>query len=312
MSDVVVVGSCNLDLIIAVPALPVPGQTVLGGDVVTRPGGKGANQAVAARRLGADTAFVGALGDDHFGRILRRALDAEHLDLGQVVVTDGPTGVALIVVDQAATNQIAVAPGVNRRLAAEHLASLAPSLRSGSVLLLQLEIPVPTCVAAARIARGAGATVVVNGAPLTDPSDPDLRRLLALTDVLIVNEGEALDLVPAERPATTEAWLDLAARVRAFGPGAVVVTLGASGAVAAERDDAFAVGAFPVDAVDTTGAGDAFCGAVAAALVEGRSLRDAVRRGCAAGALATTAIGAQTALPTARDVELLHAHAGGA
>lgn len=312
MSNVVVVGSCNLDLIIEVPALPVPGQTVLGGDIVSRPGGKGANQAVAARRLGADTTFVGAVGDDQFGRTMRTALDAEHLDLRQLVVTDSPTGVALIVVDKAATNQIAVAPGANRRLGVEHLTRLAGALTPASVLLLQLEIPVPTCVAAARMARDADALVIVNGAPLTDPNDPDLRLLLALTDVLIVNEGEALRLVPSEEPATTtEEWLDLAARARASGPPAVVVTLGACGVVAAEQGAAFFVPACRVDAVDTTGAGDAFCGAVATALAEKRSLHDAVRRGCAAGALATTAIGAQTSLPTARDVESLYAHAGG-
>lgn len=313
MSNVVVVGSCNLDFIVEVASLPVPGQTVLGSDVVSRPGGKGANQAVAARRLGANTMFVGAIGHDQFGTTLRTALENEDLDLRQLVVLDHASGVALIVVDEAARNQITVSPGANGRLGVEHLQGLAQSLSGpDSVLLMQLEIPVPTCVAAAGVARDANATVVVNAAPLADPNDPDLQLLLALTDVLIVNEGEALTLAPSPTPPEIDGWLEFAARLSISGPSAAVITLGGSGAVAAEDGKAFYVPPFSVDAIDTTGAGDAFCGAVAAALAEKRSLHDAVRRGCAAGALATTAVGAQAALPNAMDIDGFELRQGGA
>lgn len=286
---VVVVGSCNLDLIVEVGRLPRPGETVLGGDLARRPGGKGANQAVAARRLGAETAFVGAVGDDDFGTALRRALAAEGIDLAGLATVPGASGVALIVVDAQAENVITVAPGANRHVTAEGL-----SWTPASVLLLQLEIPLATCVAATTAARAAGARVIVNAAPLPDPADPQLRRLLELTDVLVVNEGEATGL-GSVRPE----------RLRELGPPSVVVTLGESGAEVAEGRASYAVPGNPVDAIDTTGAGDAFCGALAAALAEGRSLVDAVRWGCAAGALATTAVGAQAAMPTLAQFDAL-------
>jgi ribokinase len=311
MSTVVVVGSCNLDFIVEVPALPVPGQTVLGGDVVSRPGGKGANQAVAAKRLGADTTFVGAVGDDDFGTTLREALAGEGIDLSQLVTMTGPTGVALIVVGKSGSNQITVAPGANRHVAVERLAELGRRLTPASVLLLQLEIPVATCVSAARVAHDAGALVVLNAAPLSDPAGRGLESLLALTDVLIVNESEATSLSISAPVSDIDGWQAFASALSVTGPPAVVVTLGGSGAVAAERGAAFFVPSFPVHAVDTTGAGDAFCGAVAAAVAEKRSLREAVRRGCAAGALATTAIGAQAALPRRADLERLDTRQGG-
>jgi ribokinase len=305
MNRVVVVGSCNLDFIVEVPTLPVPGETVLGADVVSRPGGKGANQAVAARRLGADAVFVGATGADQFAATLREALSAEGLDLRHLATADSPTGVALIVIDASATNQITVAAGANRRLSAAHLTALGDVLEPASVLLLQLEIPVRTCVVAATAARDAGATVVLNAAPVTQRADDhDLNALLDLTDVLIVNENEAMSL-GAQSVTDAEGWLAFAAAFSARRSLAVVVTLGADGAVAAEDGSAFAIPAYRIDAIDSTGAGDAFCGAVAAAVAEKRPLREAVERGCAAGALATTAVGAQAALPRVADIEQL-------
>jgi ribokinase len=311
MSAVVVVGSCNLDFIVEVPALPVRGQTVLGGDVVSRPGGKGANQAVAAKRLGADTTFVGAIGDDQFGATVRAALQAEAIELSQLVVANSPTGVALIVIEDGGANQITVSPGANRHLGLEHLRALDQYLTPGSVLLLQLEISLATSVAAARIARDAGASVLLNAAPMTGPPASDLEDLLALTDVLIVNEGEALALGSSSAPTDIHGWLAFATDRTTSGLPAVIVTLGAVGAVAAEQGTAFFVAAHPVDAVDTTGAGDAFCGAVAGALADKKSLRDAVERGCAAGSLATTAVGAQAALPRSGDIARLKARDGG-
>lgn len=312
MSKVVVVGSGNLDLIVEAPALPAAGQTVLGGDVLSRPGGKGANQAVAARRLGADTTFIGAVGNDQFGGVLRDALAGEGVDLSHLVVADAPSGIALIVFAASAANQITVAPGANRRLTAGHLGALSSILTPDSVLLLQLEIPLPTCVAAARIASDSGALVLLNAAPARDPDDKELQSLLALTDVLIVNEGEALSMSTATAPADLDGWRDFAAELSAAVTATVIITLGESGAVAADGATSFSVPAYFVNSVDTTGAGDAFCGAVAASLAGKQSLYEAVRCGCAAGALATTAAGAQTSLPRSADIECLKAEQGGA
>jgi ribokinase len=300
---VVVVGSCNLDLIVEVPQLPAPGQTVLGADVQSRPGGKGANQAVAAHRLGAATSFFAAVGDDQFGVTLRTALDREGLDLAGLLTIQGPSGVALVVVDPDGENVITVASGANRRLRPEHLRGLDEILDPASILLMQLETPIDTCIAAARIAHSAPSRVVVNAAPIPAANVAELNPLLALTDVLVVNAGEGLALRPGPRPATVAEWEALAVALCDLGPGAVVVTLGDAGAVLGEAGSAVGIPAHPVSAVDSTGAGDAFCGALAAALAAGRSTLEAVELGCLAGALATTAVGAQTALPTAADIE---------
>lgn len=307
MASVVIVGSCNLDLVVKVEALPAAGETVLGGELASLPGGKGANQAVAARRLGVPASFVGAVGSDEFGASLRDHLDAEGVDLSSMVTTGGPTGVALITVDAQAKSTITVAPGANRRLTAGDLESLRDLLTPSSVLLMQLEIPVATCVAAARIAREAGAPVLLNGAPIGSAGPAGLEELLALTDLLIVNETEALHLLAGRDAPPGQDWPALAGELTASGPAGVIVTLGEAGAVVADSGDAFAVPPYPVRAVDTVGAGDAFCGAVAAALAERRPLAEAVRRGCAAGALATTSLGAQSSLPTAADLDALMA-----
>jgi ribokinase len=303
---VVVLGSCNLDVIVEVAALPTPGQTVLGHDAVVRVGGKGANQAVAARRLGAPTAFVGALGTDQFAAGIRDALTRENLDLSGLIEVAGPTGMALVIVEPGGENVIAVASGANRHVTPERFAGLLELLRPGDVLVLQLETPVRTSLAAAELARAARASVVLNAAPISDATDGELATLFGLVDVLVVNEGEARALCPDLDGAADR----LASALRALGPPVVVVTLGPRGAVLADRDRTLALAPSPVVAVDSTGAGDAFCGAVAAALAGGRALPDAVRLGCAAGALATTAVGAQSALPTLADVTALLAAKG--
>jgi ribokinase len=308
MSEVVVVGSCNLDLIVRVPRLPLAGETVLGGDMISRPGGKGANQAVAARRLGKGTTFMGAVGNDRFAQTVRDALAAAGLDLAHLVTVDGPTGVAVIVVDGTGANQITVAPGANRELTPAHVRGLDRYLTASAVLLLQLEIPLPTCVAAASLARESGGRVVLNAAPIL-PIDTQLRRLLSLADVLIVNEREAQALLPDAHPTTVDAWPGVVAQLRAFGPSTAIVTLGADGAAVADATETFLAPSPRVHAVDTTGAGDAFCGGLAAALADSLSLSEAVRRACAAGALATTAMGAQSALPTAAQLDDLLARA---
>lgn len=301
MSSVVVVGSANIDLIARVEHLPAPGETLLGSEVTVRPGGKGANQAVAAARLGADTTMFAAIGRDSFGEQVRSALSDQGVRLEQVIGRDeAPTGLAMVMVCASGENSIVVAPGANHLLDAAALAALPALLDNGDVLVLQLEVPLDTCVAAARVARERGARVLLNAAPLPTVDDPVFRSLLRCVDVLILNEGEAAALSGGV-PGTD--WAVVADELRGLGPATVVVTLGADGAVAADGAATFVQKPFAVDVVDTTGAGDAFCGALAAAYAQRRPLPEALRRGCAAGALATTRLGAQTALPTAADLD---------
>ncbi|HEX6682596.1 MAG TPA: ribokinase [Candidatus Limnocylindrales bacterium] len=291
MSRVVVVGSVNLDLSVAVPHLPAPGETVLGSEVAFRPGGKGGNQAVAAQRLGAQAVLFAAVGDDTFGADLRRSLAAEGVELANLTtVRDAATGLAMIVVEPAGENTIVVAAGANALLSDVEL-----SLSADCVLLLQLEIPLSTCVEAAVQARQAGATVVLNAAPLPKQPGKELQRLLSNVDILVVNEGEATQLFGSTEPS----W----GSVAAHGLRACVVTLGSRGAIAVTAEGVHRQEAFRVDAVDTTGAGDSFCGALAVSLADGLALTEAVRRGCAGGALAATKPGAQSALPTATELE---------
>jgi ribokinase len=302
----VVVGSANVDIIARVEHLPEPGQTLLGTQVALRCGGKGANQAVAARRLGADTELYAAIGLDAFGRQAHEALRDEGVRLDHLVAVDGETtGMAMIVVAADGENSIVVASGANHTLDASAIAGLGRALRPGEVLVMQLEIPLETCLAAAHAARRAGARVVLNAAPLPKAGDPDFAALLRAVDLLIVNETEALALADRPAPGTPQGWIGLAGDLLRHGPAACVITLGGHGAVARDGTAGWAQPAFPADVVDTTGAGDAFCGALAAALAEGAPLELAVRRGCAAGALATGKLGAQSALPTRAELDRL-------
>lgn len=223
------------------------------------------------------------------------------------VVQQAPTGVALIVVGPDGQNMITVAPGANRRLAETQLAALHEVSDDDTVVLLQLEIPSAICRAAVRIARDAGALIILNAAPLQNPDDPVLAKVLGAVDVLVVNEVEASQLARRPEPRGTASWVELAQELRELGPGTVVVTLGEHGAVAAEAGSTYVQPAFAVDVVDSTGAGDAFCGALAVTLGQGDSLPFALRRACAAGALATTRIGAQPGLPTAAELGLFMA-----
>jgi ribokinase len=300
---VVVVGSANVDAVIELQRFPVPGETVLGRTLQWLPGGKGANQAVAACRLGVPTVAVMAVGDDEFGRQVLATLDAEGADTHYVRPVAGPpTGLAVVSVDDGGENTIVVVPGANASLAPSDVDGIASLLQEGDVLLLQLEVPVETSRTAAAIARDCGARVLLNAAPLGGVSAP-LDDLLALTDVLILNETEARLLAGVPDHQDDADWSALAAQLSRRGPQAVVLTLGEDGAVVHGPDGGWHQSAFATDVVDTTGAGDAFCGAVAAALAQAETLPVAVRRGCAAGAFAVTKAGAQRALPSAQDVE---------
>ncbi|WP_433205586.1 ribokinase [Dactylosporangium sp. CS-047395] len=306
MNKVIVVGSANVDVISRVGRLPRPGETILGRDSESAllPGGKGANQAVAAARLGVLTLLFGAVGADAFGAQLRDTLSAEGVGLAHLSTVDGATtGVAQIVVAADGENTIVVSSGANFRFAPAALADLPAVVEPGDVVLLQLEIPVATCLAAAGIARAAGARVVLNAAPSPEGADPDLADLLDRVDVLVVNETEALAM--ATEAGAEGNWFAVAAALRKQGPDACVITLGADGAVASDDAGDWHQPAFPVDVVDTTGAGDAFCGGLAARLAAGGGLNDAVCTGAAAGALATGRLGAQAALPDRAAVEAL-------
>lgn len=283
----VVAGSINMDLVVRVPALPRAGDTVLGDTLLTIPGGKGANQAVAAARLGADVRMIGRVGRDAFGSELVSGLQADGVDTTGIAV-DGavPSGVALIVVDQAGENQITVAPGANGAVGQAEIARLRDGLARDDVVVLQLEIPLPAVHAAIGAAHDAGARVILNAAP----SGALAGRPVPNVGLLIVNEGEADQL----------GGVALAEAV-----GALVVTLGAAGSVLHEKNRITQIEPQKVEAVDATAAGDAFVGAVAFALSRGSSLVDAVRLGGAAGAAAATKVGARPSLPTAADLKRL-------
>jgi ribokinase len=284
--DVAVVGSVNLDLVATAPRLPGPGETVAGSSFTEHAGGKGLNQAVAAARSGARTALIAAVGGDEAGARLRSLAAAEGIDVDRVaVVGHAPTGRALVTVDDRAENAIVVVPGANALVEID-------AVPAASVVLAQLEVPVPVVVAAFGSARRLGARTVLNPAP--GRALPD--ELVRVCDVIVPNEHE-LALVGGPAALLEQ------------GVGAVVTTRGAAGVEVHEATGAavtvWSAAAFAVDPVDTTGAGDAFCGALAARLAAGDGLADAVRYATAAGALATTHPGAVPSLPHADAVHRL-------
>jgi ribokinase len=281
---VVVVGSANVDLVVEVPRPPRGGETILGGRLRRHPGGKGANQAVAAARAGgADTTFLGALGEDEAADLLLTSLRGAGVRTDLVERADAPTGTALISVAPDGENAIVVAPGANDLLRLG--AAQAERIAGADVVLAQLEIPLDVVTAAAA-ARRSGALLVLNAAPSRELPDD----LWAAVDVLVVNEHEAADLALAPE--------ELLKRV----PSAVV-TLGGAGCLVLERDqEPVRVKGISVDVVDTIGAGDTFCGVLAAALARGSGLADAASQACVAGALAVTRPGAQAGVPTAEEV----------
>ncbi len=303
-ASVVVVGSLNMDLVVAVERHPKPGETVIGGDLERFPGGKGANQAVAAARLGARVRMVGRVGADAYGAELKRGLEAEGIETADVAEVEAPTGVALISVSAGGQNAIVVSPGANARLRPGDL-NPEPFAEAG-VVVLQLETPLETAQRAAELGRAAGARVLLNAAPARALP----AGLLDATDVLVVNEFEAALVAGAAEPEEPEAALALARELARRAPVAVV-TLGARGLVWAGAGGEGVRPAFEVDPVDTTAAGDAFVGGLAAALAAGEPLERALDYGSAAGALAVTRPGAQPSLPTADEVAgLLNSRAG--
>ncbi len=278
MTRVCVVGSVNMDIGFTVEALPGPGETTLAGSVRQTPGGKGANQAVAAARAGADVTFVGAVGDDAAAAQLREHLDANGVRTDGLITVPGRSGTAVVIVDPSGENMIVVAPEANGRLAFD--AAARDLVANADVLLLQLEIPLAMATAAARNAHSAGTTVMLNASP-AGGDHAELARLAEVTDVLVVNETEAAQWVwPVPHR---------------------VVTLGARGATYAGDDTEFTVAAPTVEPLDTSGAGDAFAGVLAANW--NLDHRQALRRACAAGALATLVAGAGDCAPDADAID---------
>ncbi|MFF3481905.1 ribokinase [Streptomyces sp. NPDC002701] len=294
--DLLVVGSANADLVVGVERRPGAGETVLGSDLALHPGGKGANQAVAAARLGARTALLARVGDDAHGRLLLDSQRAAGVDTAGVLVGGAPTGVALITVDPSGDNSIVVSPGANGRLTPDDVRAPAASalLSASRVVSAQLEIPLETVEEVVRGLRS-GSRFVLNPSPPRELP----AAVLAACDPLIVNEHEARVVLGADAGKTPEEW---AGALLALGPRSVVVTLGEEGALAADASGTVRVPAVRVDAVDTTGAGDSFTAALAWRLGAGESLADAAAYAARVGAVAVTREGAQASFPTAEEV----------
>jgi len=298
MPDIIVIGSLNADLVVRAPRFPAAGETISGEDLAILPGGKGANQAVAAARQGAQVAMLGRVGNDSFGPTLIQNLRQNAVNTDYVSIDAAATGAAIIIVDSNGQNSIVLSPGANRKVTPADVAAF-PFEQAG-MLLLQFEIPLETVLYAAEVAHENGMRVILNPAPACRFPD----SLLENVDILVPNESELALLTGL--PVTDPASAETAAR-RLFVKGAktIIVTLGANGALLMTENESAHIPAFKVDVVDTTAAGDAFIGGLAAAILKGKSLREAVRYGNASGALAAAAFGAQPSLPANDEVERL-------
>ena len=297
MPDILVVGSLNADLVVRAPRFPQPGETISGGDLQIIPGGKGANQAVAAARQGTSVSMLGRVGNDSFGPEIINNLKQNHVDTSQVQIdSQSATGTAIIVVDPNGQNSIVLSPGGNGQVGDADVANV--SFSDYKLLLLQLEIPIEAVTSAARCAKESGLRVLLNPAPARAlPAE-----LISIPDFILPNETE-LSLL-TNQPVQDIASAEKAARtLLERGAQNVIVTLGANGALMVSSKQVTHVNAYQVEVVDTTAAGDAFIGGFASALLQNKSLEEAVRYGCACGALATTKFGAQPSLPMKAEVE---------
>lgn len=294
MKKIIVFGSINMDLVARTPRLPIPGETLLGNDFFTAPGGKGANQAVAAAKLGIDTQLVGRLGGDSFGRELLSSLNLAGVETSGVLVDEAAhSGVAVIAVDDSGENHIIIVSGANGRMNQDDVERLRALLPDAAALLLQLEIPAAAVQAAARAAREAGVRVILDPAPASRGVPAELYPLI---DIITPNEIEAGQLVGFPVDGEEAAARALSVLLQR-GVGTAIAKLGDRGVLCATAEETFFVPAFLVQAVDTVAAGDAFNGGLAAALASGRSLHEAVIWGAAAGALSATKSGAQPSMP---------------
>jgi len=303
---VLVLGSANMDLVVQAPRMPLPGETIMGGPFRTVRGGKGANQAVACARLGADTWMLARVGADSFGDQLVAGLQSDGVRTDLIARdTDEPSGVAIIIVEESGQNSIVVAPGSNMRLTPADLDRVG-DWAAFDVLLMQLEIPIEVVQAAVERAQAAGVLTVLDAGPPRELP----AGLVAAVDVISPNETEARAIMglPADAPLSPE---DAARRLLDAGARNVVLKLGADGALVATAEGVEHVPAFKVEPVDTTGAGDAFTAALAVSLAEGKTLAEAARVACAAGALACTVFGAAPSMPSREAVERFMTSHGG-
>lgn len=294
---ITVFGSINMDLIATTDRLPEPGETVAGTDFSTAAGGKGANQALAARRAGRAVQMAGAVGKDEFAAAALTLLDEAGVDLSMVDHVEGPTGTALILVGGTGENMIAVVPAANGKVSEGQALAAVEAMASGDLLMLQLEIPAVAVEAALQSAKAKGVTSILNTAPLTG----DAVRLAKLADVVITNETEfellvgQADLSPAEREEALQ-------RMHGETGQTVIITLGADGVIAARNGQLHKAKGLKIEPVDTVGAGDTFCGYLAAGLDSGLAFEEALRRAAIAGSLACLKPGAQPSIPSEADV----------
>ncbi len=299
MARLTVVGSLNMDLVVRTPRIPRPGETIIGKDFHTIPGGKGANQAVAAARLGAQVTMVGRVGDDDFGRALLNNLRTAGINTDFVKVDpEAATGIALITVEDSGENNIVLASGSNMRLTVEDIEAAAEAIAQADIVLFQLESPLPAVEAGLRLAKERGVVTLLNPAPAQPLSD----TLLSYVDILVPNETETALLTGL--PVTTAAEIEKAAEhLRRVGVGAVILTLGERGAFLCSDAGNAMFPAYRIEPVDTTAAGDAFVAGLAVAWAETGDLTSAIPWANAAGALAAMKLGAQPSLPTRSEWE---------
>lgn len=297
-SKILVIGSTNTDMTAFCGRMPAPGETVLGNDFVMGPGGKGANQAVAAKRLGGDVRFVCKVGEDIFGENTIRHFKEEGLDTSGVMFSKKPSGVALITVDEKAENSIVVASGANNDYTAEDIRSIKGFIDECDILLMQLEIPVPAVMEAARIGHDAGKTVVLNPAPAIDLPEEIFKHI----SLFIPNENE-LEKYSGVSVTGVESAAKAAKALMGKGVGDIIVTMGSKGSLICRGEEVSFVSSRKVDAVDTTGAGDCYCGALCVALSEGLGLKEAAEFATKAAALSVQRPGAQNAMPYRKEIE---------
>ncbi|MBU6453663.1 MAG: ribokinase [Cyanobacteria bacterium REEB67] len=307
-TDVMVVGSLSMDLVLQVPRLPKIGETLAGKSFDTFVGGKGNNQALAAARAGASTAMLGKLGGDAYGEIVLASLKDNGVNCDNMLVDSTiSTGIANIWVGPTGDNSIIIVANSNGRLSPQDIEAAATEISSAKTVLFQLEVPIETIIAAAAVAKRGNALVILNPAP-APPSGSLPEALLANIDLLVPNETEA-ELLTGISPVDEKSIEACALKLLAMGPKAVIITLGDRGAVYMSRSiegtTKIQVPTYPVKVVDSTAAGDAFCGALASQLARGATIEEAMRYGCAAGALACTRAGAGPSLPMAADLEAM-------
>lgn len=295
---ITVFGSINMDLVAIGKRLPKPGETISGDSFATAAGGKGANQALAAQRAGTKTAMAGAVGDDSFATDALVLLRTAGADLSQVKTTAGATGTAVILIGEGGENMISVIPGANASVNAGDAKATIGKMQSGDTLLLQFEVPADAIEMALREAKAKGITTVINTAPLTE----DAKRLAPLADIVVANETEFELLLGADNLSPEAREAKLLEEHQQSGQ-TIIVTLGADGVIAARNGKLYHASGLKIEPVDTVGAGDTFCGYLAASLDAGMDFEKALTRAAAAGSLACTKSGAQPSIPMAKEVD---------